>query len=246
MNIEAVILYSTNDYRFFSTCIKNLVAAGVKCHIITYSHMWNGTPEDENLLQESVEQFKDHSAVKFYRIDWQTGQHPWYWEAAGRYLATQEISQECEYIMYIDIDEIIDIDRFTDWIKTEEYKKYDCIKLAGYWYWREPVYRSGPEYNTVMTVASLAKQLPLVSGGREVYFTCSPNQHRTDINRPLLDHYSWVRTKEQMLHKVQNWGHASDRTDWQHRVEEEFSRPFNGKTFINDYTFEVVENRYDL
>lgn len=244
--IEAVILYSTNDYRFFDTCISNLIKCNIQCHVVTYSHMWNGDKENQELLDNSINKFKNNTLVNFYSIDWHPGESPWYWEGLGRHLATQNLSENCDYVLYIDIDEIVDIDKFTKWVETEEYKNYDCIKLSGYWYWREPIYRSGPEYNTVMTRASLAKQLQFMPGGREIYFTCSSNQHRTNLSTPVLDHYSWVRSKEQMLQKVKNWGHAGDRNDWIEKVEEEFSRPFNGKTFINDYSFEIVENKYNL
>jgi len=244
--MEAVILYSTNDYRFFDTCISNLIKCNIRCHVVTYSHMWNGDEENHELLNKSINSFKNNNLVNFYNIDWHPNESPWYWEAMGRYLVTQEISNECEYILYIDIDEIVDVDKFTKWIQSKEYLNHDCIKIAGYWYWREPIYQSGPEYNTVMTRASIAKQLHLEPGGREIYFRCSPKQHYTDINNPVIDHYSWVRTKKQMLNKVSNWGHAGDRGDWKSLVEEEFSRPFNGKTFINDYTFKTVKNKYNL
>ena len=244
--IEAVILYSTNDYRFFNTCISNLIKCNIRCHVVTYSHMWNGTIENHDLLDKSMNEFKNHDLVNFYNIEWNANASPWYWEAIGRHLATQEILNNSEYILYIDIDEIIDVDKFSKWIDSKEYTNHDCIKLSGNWYWREPIFQSGPEYNTVMTRTSLAKQLQLVPGGREIYFACSPLQHYTDINNPIIDHYSWVRTKEQMLNKVSNWGHAGDRGDWVSLVEEEFSRPFNGKTFINDYSFKTVENKYNL
>lgn len=244
--IEAVILYSTNDNRFFNTCIGNLIQCDIRCHVVTYSHMWNGDIENKDLLSQSISAFSDNELISVYSIDWQPGQSPWYWEALGRYLATNNVSDTSEYVLYIDIDEIINVDEFNRWVDSGEYKNQDCIKLAGYWYWREPIYQSGPEYNTVMTRASIAKQLHLEPGGREIYFRCSPKQYYTDINNPIIDHYSWVRTKEQMLNKVSNWGHAGDRGDWRSLVEEEFSRPFNGKTFINDYAFKIVKNKYNL
>ena len=246
MRVEAVILYSTNDYRFFNTCISNLIECGITCHIVTYSHMWNGAPENLDLLEKSINEFSENELVNFYSIEWSNEQNPWYWEAAGRYLATHNILDSCEYVLYIDIDEIVNINLFKKWLRSAEYKNYDCMKLAGYWYWREPIYRSGPEYNTVITKSTIAKQIPLTPGGREIYFSCSPNRQYTDINNPIIDHYSWVRTKDQMLKKVNNWGHSNDRLDWRQLVEEEFSRPFNGKTFINDYTFETVENKYNI
>ena len=59
--MEAVILYSTNDYRFFDTCISNLVKCNIQCHVVTYSHMWNGDEENYELLNKSIDSFKNIS-----------------------------------------------------------------------------------------------------------------------------------------------------------------------------------------
>jgi hypothetical protein len=245
--IEAVILYSTNDKRFFKPCIENLLEAGIKCHVVTYSHMWKGTPEDEQVLKESIEYFKNEEGVHNYRIEWEPGKDPWYWEAVGRYLATREVSSEAEYILYIDIDEIVSPEAFKKWLATEEYKQYDSMKLPNYWYFREPIYRATDLSDSiVMTKASLAKQLPLRAGGREAYFGSFTNRTRFKLKEPFIHHFSWVRTKEQMLAKVKNWGHAGDKSNWEELVEEEFSRPFNGKCFVNNREFTEVENSFNI
>ena len=62
---------------------------------------------------------------------------------------------------------------------------------------------------------------------------------------PMLHHYSWVRTKEQMLKKVRTWWHNKDR-NWEKSVEEEFSRPFSGKDFVHGYEYKTVENKFNL
>jgi hypothetical protein len=59
-------------------------------------------------------------------------------------------------------------------------------------------------------------------------------------NNPMVHHYSWVRTKKEMLKKVNSWGHKNDR-DWNSLVEEEFSKEFQGKDFIHGYSFEKVK-----
>lgn len=239
--MEAVILYSTNDYKFFKQCIGNLTLLNIKCHIVTYTHMWNGTPENEELLKSSFELFKNTDLVNFYKIEWTEGKHPWYWEALGRYEATKLINSE--YVLYIDIDEIVDIPKFREFLDKADYKKFDTMKLANSWYWREPIYKATScEYNTVLTKSSLAKQLHFQDGGREHYFRCSSNQGYSNTNEPFIDHYSWVRTKEEMLNKVKNWGHTND-TNWVDLVEEEFSRPFNGTDFVHGYSYHIVESK---
>jgi hypothetical protein len=166
----------------------------------------------------------------------------------GRYLGTQEVSENSEYILYIDIDEIIDPEKFKIWIDTNEYKKYDALRLSTYWYWREPIYRARQlEDNAVMIKTSIAKQLQFTPGGRDIYFNSTSNNIRNvNNNDPIVHHYSWVRTKEEMLNKVSNWGHAGDRVDWEALVEEEYSRPFNGKDFLHNYQYQIVDNKFNI
>ena len=64
-------------------------------------------------------------------------------------------------------------------------------------------------------------------------------------NEPLIHHYSWVRTKEEMLKKVLNWGHKNDK-NWSDLIEEEFSRPFNGTDFVHGYNYNIVENKFNI
>lgn len=248
MKIEAVILYSTNDSRFFKTCIENLLTSNIKCHVVTYTHMWNGTPENTELLKKNQQQFSNNPNYIQYALEWNNKQDPWYWEGIGRYLATQQISEDTDYILYIDIDEIVDVDLFKEFIIKEEYTKYDTSKLWNYWYFREPIYQAKQKENSiVLCKTSIAKSLPPLNGGREIYFQSSSNRGYIGEENPFIHHYSWVRTKEEMLNKVKNWGHAGDRNDWIDKVEEEFSREFNGTSFINsNYQYNIVENKYNL
>jgi hypothetical protein len=64
---------------------------------------------------------------------------------------------------------------------------------------------------------------------------------------PMIHHYSWVRTKEEMLQKVKSWGHRDD-TDWQNLVEKEFSHNFTGTDFVpgHNYEYEVIEPLHDI
>jgi hypothetical protein len=56
----------------------------------------------------------------------------------------------------------------------------------------------------------------------------------------MCNHYSWVRTKEEMLRKVTSWAHSND-TNWTALVEEEFSREFNGTDFVHGYQYDILE-----
>jgi hypothetical protein len=209
--------------------------------------MWNGSVENYELLENSISQFKGNKLVNLYNIDWTEGQSPWYWEALGRYLATQEVSDDSEYILYIDIDEIIDIDDFNIWKSNNflNYQSYDLIRLPNYWYFREPIYQATCiEHSPILVNSQIAKVLPFYPGGRNVYIDRIYNK-LTDNSQPFIHHYSWVRTKEEMLRKVNNWGHDKDK-NWSELVEEEFLRPFNGTDFVHKYSYTIVDNKFNL
>ena len=130
-DIEAVILYTTNDNRFFNTCVNNLLNCGIKCNIVTYTHMWNGTEENQDILAQNKNTFQNNPNVIFHSIEWHPGESPWVWEKKGRDLAVQSTTRD--YCLLIDIDEIIDPITFPDWVSTKEYTLYDVIKLRSYW-----------------------------------------------------------------------------------------------------------------
>jgi len=115
-------------------------------------------------------------------------------------------------------------------------------------YWREPIYQATQlEDSVVMIKTELAKQLPFQPGGRDVYFNSSTNSIRNvGAQNPMIHHYSWVRTKEEMLKKVSNWGHAGDKVNWKELVEEEYSRPFNGQDFLHNYQYTIVDNKFNI
>jgi hypothetical protein len=61
----------------------------------------------------------------------------------------------------------------------------------------------------------------------------------------LMHHFSWVRSKDEMLQKVDSWGHKFDK-DWISLIHEEFSRPFNGTDFVHNYAYNIVEDRFKI
>ena len=66
------------------------------------------------------------------------------------------------------------------------------------------------------------------------------------INKdPFIHHYSWVRTKEEMLKKVTAWGHRNER-NWIKLVEEEFLKEFTGTDFVHGYSFEEVDPLFEI
>jgi hypothetical protein len=56
---------------------------------------------------------------------------------------------------------------------------------------------------------------------------------------------SWVRTKEQMLKKVNSWAHKSDK-HWVSLIEQEFEYSFKGRDFVHNYQYNEVSNIFNI
>ena len=61
----------------------------------------------------------------------------------------------------------------------------------------------------------------------------------------MVHHYSWVRSKKEMLKKVLSWGHKTDR-NWKALVEKEFEKEKVNKDFIHGYEYEDVKSFIEL
>lgn len=254
--IEAVILYCSNDARFFKRCIENLLSVGIKCNVVTFSHLWMGEQEDEHLLEEQHNLFENDARYKHMHIQWYPGQSTLYWEAFGRVEASRLLDADCEYILYIDPDEIVDVEKMRKWLATAKYKKYTALKLRQHTYALSPCHLLKVKaYNTVMCRAAYAKSLDFKVAARLQYFnndnTISRWLAKLGINskfyiyrgKPFIHHYTGARSKEEMIKKVINWSHSADRNDWIDVIENTF-KIINNK--IGEHRFKLVPNQFDL
>ena len=142
MKISTVLLYSTMDYRWLDLCLQNVTKVSNEVIISMCDHYWNGDPEDQELLKKSIEVIEKYPSVKFGTFEWSPGYNTFYWEGITRILSTLEVSNENDWILYLDTDEIIDPIKFQEWIDSKQYEHYDSIKLSNYWYFRETCYRA--------------------------------------------------------------------------------------------------------
>ena len=250
MKLATVLLYSTMDIRWLDLCLQNITKVSNEVIITMCDHYWNGDPENVELLEKSIKIIKKYPNVKFATYEWAPNQTSFYWEGITRILSTLEVSNENDWILYLDTDEIIDPVQFQYWLDSKQYQNYDSIKLSNYWYFRDMCNQAKTTEDSIVLVR---KHLvtdgsntiidPTLSIGREqCYESLNVRKNRgvTGIDGlPMIHHYSWVRTKDEMLKKVSTWGHNNDR-NWTEMVEEEFSRPFNGKCFVNNYEFETI------
>jgi len=240
--ISTVICYCSNEKRFIDDCINAVRPFSHKVMVSVGDHFFDGTPEDIELLEQHQ---KDHPDVDFLVFEWQFGEIPRYWHNYARLIGASKVKEDCDWVLFIDADEVIETALFTEFIKKlPEEPSVNSYKLANYWYFREPYYRADEIEDSIVLVRSeYSTSINIYDKYKErEQFEFYNTPRKTMLNdQPMAHHYSWVRTKEEMLQKVKAWGHTNDK-NWPVLVEEEFSRDFNGKSFLNNYTFKDIRD----
>ena len=242
-----VICYCSNDHRFIEKCLDQALLVSNNVIVPISDHLFGGEPENLESISALATKYPQ---VNFSTFEWHPEKFPRYWHNMSRILGNSLVSNEYEWVLFLDADEILEPELFNKFISSDAFESHDTYKLGCYWYFRDPTYQATTfEDSPVLVRKQLININPEdASCEREQMFEYLnvPKQSLVlQDGSPLVHHFSWVRTKEEMLKKVKNWGHASD-TNWEALVEEEFSRPFNGTDFIHKYEYTITENKFNI
>jgi hypothetical protein len=248
MPITTVINYCTNDYRFIGPNIDQCLKFSDEIIIPVCDHFLDGSIENQLLLNESYQLQQIDPRVKFSEFNWIGGQTPKFFHNMSRWIGF--LQSTYDYILFLDADEIIDGDIMKNYLQTEEYKGYDVVTFECYWYFRDPIYRA---YNTEQAgslfKSTILSESLIFSDYERFQYRLMPQIHALNhfkpFNKVTSHHFSWVRTKEQMLRKVSGWGHFLDK-DWVTCIHKEFEHQFNGTDFVHEYKYEIVDNIFKV
>ncbi len=249
--ITSILQYSTIDYRFLKANIEQLSVISDEIVIPICDHLFNGEPENRQALNKSYDLLKNYDKVRVLEFEWSPGYSTRYWHNVARTVGVTSTTSTSDWILLVDTDEIVDSVAFAQWLETREYDLYDSIKLSNYWYFREPIYRSTVYEDSMVMVRKEFAQFDLNHpiAEREQCHEFLNVRKKREVKGveglPMVHHYSWVRSKQEMLRKVSSWGHSADK-NWVELVEEEFSRPFNGTDFIHNYRYDIVPNNFNI
>lgn len=230
MKIATVINYCTNDYRFLRHCVAEAAKFSYQMIVPVCSHFFNGEPENRPLLHRSYEDHPNVQFVEFAYSDTPYGIYSaltsndddWshYWHSTARYVGFHFVS-EADYVLFLDVDEIVDGNRFLDWLKAFPVESYEALRFESYFYFGSAKMRATNCFplNALMvkTAAIDSHEMLLDVFERKGVFDRIEGKKKSDIRGvdgcPLVHHYSWVRVGEELKKKVTTWGHRHDR-DW--------------------------------
>jgi hypothetical protein len=259
--IATIINYCTNDYRFLDPCVREAKKFSWQVLIPVSDHFFNGEEEDRDLLERSYKEHLDCQFIEFafdeekpYGIycPYRPGDEEWihYWHSTARYVAWHFLASEIDTVLFLDVDEIVDAERFLLFLEGFDYQEFDALRFYSYFYFREPNFRASTFSTNALMVKKQAIQAPqilLTPHERKGIFDNIIGQKIEPVvgldGEPLIHHYSWVRTKQEALRKVRTWGHAHEK-DWTALVEKEWGRPFQGTEELYGLHYETVPPRF--
>jgi glycosyltransferase involved in cell wall biosynthesis len=243
MTITTIINYCTTEYRFIKKSIDSVRPFSDRI-IVTFAYnFYDGSEENLDILKKT---FEENPGVMFLNIEYVPNRFSnAEWCSYSRKLAIEKSNIESDYILFMDADEVVEPNLFVQFI-TDKYFSYGCdFKLLSYWYFREPTYRAKSHEDSVILMFRKTLQIENVMyQDRTSLFDNSSNtkfRSMTYKNQIMVHHFSWVRTKEEMIKKVTSWGHKHDR-NWIDLVEHEFTHEFNGTDFVHGYQYETVDS----
>lgn len=245
IKIAAVINFCTNDLRFLDRCICGIRSFSSQIIIPVCDHFYNGEKENLDLLERIYAKYPEIDFIQFAYSEKEVygtpsrlvpGSPGWaqHWHNSARLIGNYFLQSEITHVLFLDVDEI-----FADSFAIEDYA---AIRFATYWYFRTAntaatVYPDGPllmERNQITTRILLNED---ERAGMFQYTTGDKIREFMPSQKPIVHHYSWVRTKKELQKKVRTWGHHWER-NWENLLKTQGD-------FVRGYEYQEVEVFWD-
>jgi hypothetical protein len=234
-SIATVIHYCSNEYRFLKKSVEEAKKFSRLIVIPVCDHFFNGKKENRALLNRTYQEFPDCQFIEFaydprqiYHpsiTNFSPGDREWgfFWHSASRYIAGMFLPPDIEYALFLDGDEIVDGNRFLRWLDTGAYRSVPMMRFQSYIYLSAELRRSDPIPSAIMVQASAIDSSAMNGEDRPGWYEYFSGPKRKNIfddqKVPLIHHYSWVRTREECLHKSKTWAHRRD-DEWKKIVDQ--------------------------
>jgi hypothetical protein len=216
-------------------------AGGLPAHVVLSvgSHLYDGTPEEPYraaIIKAATEcNLVDNTtfSVVEYPVDPQVAvEQPRRFHNLARLTGYEKLRTQLQgrkiWVIFLDGDEVPDGRRLGAWFADHVHHLRDTVayKLACFWYFRSPRWRSTTYEDSIVLVSSEHLTPGVLRDDlreRDGIVAAPPGgclRMITDASgEPMFHHYSWVRPRHIIQRKVKTWGHKHDNVDWQHILD---------------------------
>ena len=243
--ISTVISYCSLDKRFIEQTIKESAKFSSDLIIVCFDHLLNG----------QVENLEDIKILSSISENLRILILPFSAEMSGRYhhnLARWVGAKYAKYgwILFLDGDEVPEGTKFSELLLTKSPFDFDAASLECFWYFRSAKNQAlaTEECGLLVRKSAITYERVFSDSERWAFKYDSSIKFASMLNlegRPILHHFSWVRTEDEMITKVAGWGHKNDR-NWNDAIKHEFSGDFSGVDFVHGYSYREVEAQFNI
>lgn len=246
MKLSVIVSYCSLDIRFIGPLLNQLLLFSDDIVVAYFDKLLNGDPEPVEEIWKYLN--VDKKKIRGLKLKYDPKETSRYHHNLARWEATKIAKHE--NLLFLDADEIPNGAVFNQLLQNGTFKNIDAADFKCYWYFRSAKHRAIQTENCGLFIKRkfITEKLMFTEMERWSYRSV-PNIKYAQLielsTGPFLHHFSWVRTKDEMLKKVSAWGHRHDR-DWNQQIEEEFSREFNGRDFVHGYSYNLVEDDFSV
>jgi len=256
-----VISYCSLHNRFIEENIKQCLKVTNNIFITCHSFLYDKTVENLDYINDLRKKYPSIKVLNF-KIDLKDDYYKNFKEISkiSRVMAYKQAlvkMENLEWILFIDADEIPEGDRLNRLLlsienNTDDYKNYI---FATYWYYKKPIYQATSfEQNPLLLhINNFDEKYMNSDYERLSYLDVNKSKNSVyyytdDMMKPLFHHYSWVMTNEEMekSFKLRLNNLNLEDTKIKELIYEEISDPMNMTDPIHNYSYIVVENKFNL
>lgn len=255
-DISCVISSCVSDFKFLYQCLNQINDFFTEIIIVVGEQKHTGENEDiekinslkeyiiKNFKKENIRVITFKNPFDIIKCMYNSLSKYMYWDCHARWVGYNALSSQKGYTLFLDGNEIIERIPFRKWLDTYEYKQYNALKIANYWYWKKPNFRAKNHIEDSIIMIKLENCNPIhifsKMGRHGIFESVKGNIKRNTMfdNKPFIHHYNWVCSKEEMLEKVRQLP-PSENNYWELLVQEEFNKKEDDINNVSDFIYKL-------
>lgn len=228
--IATILHYCSNDYRFIHRSVQECSRFSSQIIIPFANRFFNGEEENQFLLEKSMEENPSCDFIRFAydeKLLYSPFLHrspedeDWLccWHSTSRYVGSFFVRPDIEWLFFLDADEIVEGERFLEWLKKGFNPEEKAIWFYSYMYGLRATQQKEEWQLTGLLLNKNCVNSHQLLNPQE---RCGIFQDLTEKKRlgglgldgkPMIHHYSWVRSEEEQRKKAITWAKKNQK-DW--------------------------------
>lgn len=270
-NFGFVVNYCSNEKEFIDKLLNQLSRITTNIAICYADKLYDGTPEDTSFIEDTIKakymhinlnlvKYNVDPTINLYNMPGVVNRPTTYWPNLARCKGSKSLCKECEFLFFIDADEIPEADTFISLLSENKLEKDYVYQFANYWYFKSPCNQATTYEDSIVCIHTYYLQ-----NDDSLFFHDNERHGLVDLvlekkglkhmrmvvgidRKPIFHHFSWVRSKEGIATKLRTWTHRDDifkNANIDHIIAEIY-KDDNVNDIVHHYQYNHVENIFDI